>query len=154
MLIYWHGHLSCALLKCAGWPFLDTGLLWSSGVGRVGGCGPTCRGFRASPCLGDSKPPAPRGYPPGCPSPSASSGPFWVLILLLSKAPFYKPNPPPPARAPTTTTLQEADSSELYTLPPPSTPTSRPSSPSSKKSERISFRTPLTHAPSSPGPFE
>lgn len=36
-LTCWQGHLSRALLKRAGWPFLGPGPLWSLGVGSGGG---------------------------------------------------------------------------------------------------------------------
>lgn len=49
VLTGWHGHLLRALLKCAGWPFLGIGPLWSLGIdSRVE---TTCQGFRANRCL-------------------------------------------------------------------------------------------------------
>ena len=102
--------------------------------------------------------------PPGLPSRTpftlrTSSGSFWELTCSSPRHLLQANSPcPTTSQGPDTKTLQEANSSELPTLPSPSPPTSRPSSPSTSlcvnKSERFYFWIPVAPAPSSPNPFE
>lgn len=65
---------------------------WSLALGRVAGTKLPRSPSQPSPSVRNSKTLSPQAYPPGCPPPSASSGPFWVSF---SEAPHPGPSPTP-----------------------------------------------------------